>query len=70
MRTVKVSLPSGMFIAACELAHKRGTATKSAPGVAQLLRAALRAELSRNGYNTDNLDRDDSSRPEATQEGL
>ena len=73
-KSVKVSLPHGMYHAACELALKRGTATKSAPGVAQLLRAALRAELSRNGYVADNLDKDDSSRLEcpmrATNKGV
>ncbi len=74
MRTVKVAIPEGMYLAARELAAKRGTAVGNSSGIAALMRAALRAELSKNGYVVADLDKDaNNPLPDArkgTQNGI
>jgi len=69
MRTVKVAIPEGMYLAARELAAKRGTAVGNSSGIAALMRAAIRAELSKNGYPATDLDKDANTALPDAREG-
>lgn len=56
---IAVTLSDGMYQAARTEAAKQGRADGRTDGVASLMRGALRAHLSRNGWKAGELDRRD-----------
>ena len=56
-KTIKVTLPDGLWECARQEAIRRGNGDTISQYVAGLIRASLRATLNRAGYRTEELDK-------------